>query len=84
MVRALQEARLGFGPQDGHAAAAHNNLAEVYRKMGQADRAESLYLEVSPLYFTKAGSRSFVPLSLSLYHITFFHLVFPLFFENIS
>ena len=46
MVRALEEAKLGFGARDGHVAAAHNNLAEVYRKMRQFERAEQLYLEV--------------------------------------
>lgn len=46
MKRALEEAKRGFGEQDGHVAAAYNNLAEIYRNMKQFDKAEPLYLEV--------------------------------------
>ena len=46
MKRALEEAKKGFGEDDGHVAAAYNNLAEVLRNSRQFDKAEPLYLEV--------------------------------------
>ena len=46
MRRALEEAKKGFGEQDGHVAAACNNLAEIYRNLKEYDKAEPLYLEV--------------------------------------
>lgn len=48
LVRALDEARKGFGAEDGHVAAACNNLAELYRNMGNLEKAEPLYKEVCP------------------------------------
>ena len=57
MKRALEEAKKGFGEDDGHVAAAYNNLAEVYRNSRQFDKAEPLYLEVISL-LTIARSRS--------------------------
>ena len=45
-MRALQEAREGFGKEDAHVASAENNLAELYRVMHQFDKAELLYMEV--------------------------------------
>lgn len=47
MKRALEEAKKGFGEEDGHVAAAYTNLAEIYKNLKQYDKAESLYLEVS-------------------------------------
>lgn len=47
MRRALEEAKKGFGEDDGHVAAAYNNLAEVFRNSRQFEKAEPLYLEVS-------------------------------------
>ena len=56
LKRALQEAIQGFGHADPHVASAENNLAELYRILGQYDRAEPLY-DAVPL----ASSCTFAP-----------------------
>ena len=45
LLRALEEARTGFGPADSHFAAALNNLAELHRLRRQYDAAIPLYEE---------------------------------------
>ena len=47
MTAALSEAVKGFGMDDPHTAAAHQNLAEQYRVMGKYDLALPLYNEVT-------------------------------------
>ncbi|KAK9805780.1 hypothetical protein WJX73_009178 [Symbiochloris irregularis] len=44
LKKAVQEAVQGFGAEDPHVAAAENNLAELYRLLGEHKRAEALYL----------------------------------------
>lgn len=46
LKQAVQEAIQGFGAEDPHVAAAENNLAELYRLLGEHNRAEQLYLSV--------------------------------------
>ena len=48
LKRALHEAKAGFGNEDAHVASAQNNLAELYRVIGEYDKAEVLYDEVRP------------------------------------
>ncbi len=43
---ALSSAAAGFGPRDGHVASAANNLAELYRILGQYGDAVPLYEQV--------------------------------------
>jgi tetratricopeptide (TPR) repeat protein len=45
LLRALEEARSGFGSTDSHFAAALNNLAELHRLRRQFDAAVPLYEE---------------------------------------
>ena len=45
-LRALEAAKVGFGPEEAHVASACNNLAEFYRLRKQYDEAEPLYKEV--------------------------------------
>lgn len=44
---AIEEAKLGFDPKDPHIPSCINNLAELYRNLGQYDKAGELYKEVS-------------------------------------
>ena len=46
LKKAVQEAAQGFGADDPHVAAAENNLAELYRLLGEHNKAEALYLSV--------------------------------------
>uniref|UniRef100_A0A7I4B6M8 Kinesin light chain n=1 Tax=Physcomitrium patens TaxID=3218 RepID=A0A7I4B6M8_PHYPA len=44
-VRALEEAKKGFGDRDPHVASSCNNLAELYRMRKEYAKAEPLFLE---------------------------------------
>ncbi|KAG0576801.1 hypothetical protein KC19_5G108700 [Ceratodon purpureus] len=44
-VRALEEAKEGFGERDPHVASSCNNLAELYRMKREYAKAEPLFLE---------------------------------------
>ncbi|GJP29703.1 hypothetical protein CLOM_g19329 [Closterium sp. NIES-68] len=47
LQRAVEEAKEGFGPSDPHVASSCNNLAELYRVMGEWAAAERLFLEAA-------------------------------------
>lgn len=44
-LKALEEAKKGFGDQDPHVASCYNNLAELFRMKKEYNKAEPLYLE---------------------------------------
>lgn len=56
LKRALEEAKAGFGEDDGHVAAALNNLAELYRNKQQFDLAKSYYMEVQLMHANSPSS----------------------------
>ncbi|CAI7910634.1 unnamed protein product [Closterium sp. NIES-53] len=47
LQRAIEEAKAGFGPSDPHVASSCNNLAELYRVMGEWEAAERLFQEAT-------------------------------------
>ncbi|CAI7797768.1 unnamed protein product [Closterium sp. NIES-53] len=47
LQRAIEEAKAGFGPSDPHVASSCNNLAELYRVMGEWEAAERLFQEAA-------------------------------------
>eukprot|EP00271_Cylindrocystis_brebissonii_P011036 TRINITY_DN2771_c0_g2_i2.p1 TRINITY_DN2771_c0_g2~~TRINITY_DN2771_c0_g2_i2.p1 ORF type:complete len:615 (-),score=121.27 TRINITY_DN2771_c0_g2_i2:34-1878(-) len=57
-LRAVEEAKEGFGPDDPHVASACNNLAEVYRVQKKYAQAEPLYLEAVERLKASMGPQS--------------------------